>query len=88
MKSVAKQQPFFSAYPLKVLKEAAEAANDTHLQNHLKAVLAEPAKIKTNFRVSPMVNPYRITLSNLPTPRPALSTAIEPEGKEWFNHYE
>jgi hypothetical protein len=84
MKSAARSSSlFYSAYPLKVLEKA--AAEQEH--PHLKALLSSPAKPAKRFRVSPMVNPYPKQL-DIAAIRLAPQRLIEPEGGEWFNHYE
>ena len=84
MKSAARSSSlFYSAYPLKVLEKAAAESNHPHL----KALLSAKTKPAMRMRVSPMVDPYR-TKPNLDTLRPAPTRNIEPEGREWFNHYE
>ncbi len=87
MKSAAKSSPlYYSAYPLKVLEQAAASAEGRQYP-HLKAVLSAKTKTLTRMRVSPMVDPYRKKL-DITTLRPAPSKTMEPEGREWFNHYE
>lgn len=90
MRSVAKQSPYFSAYPLKVLEEAATKAGDQHQSPYLKAVSSGATQTPTRIRISPMVNPYPDrykSVKSLPL-RPTSSKGKEPEGREWFNHYE
>ena len=84
MKSAAKSSSlFYSAYPLKVLEKA--AAGSEH--PHLKALLTAKTKPAMRMRVSPMIDPYR-SKPDIATMRPQPTKNVEPQGGEWFNHYE
>ena len=80
MKSNKQSPLYFSAYPLKVIKESSSEQSP-----YLKAVLSGKTRTMSRIRVTPMQNPYskKITLSSV---KPAKN--VEPEGKEWFNNYE
>jgi len=87
MKAIAKQTTYFSAYPLKVLEQAAASAPETPQSPYLKALLTRKSATVARIRVTPMVNPYKVQVNALPL-RPAPLKQQDPEGREWFNHYE
>jgi len=80
MKSDKQSSLYFSAYPLKVIKESSSEQSP-----FLKAILSGKTRSMSRIRVTPMQNPYtqKIRLSSV---KPAKD--VEPEGKEWFNNYE
>ncbi|HTD93183.1 MAG TPA: hypothetical protein VK644_05205 [Chitinophagaceae bacterium] len=86
MRSIAKQSLYFSAYPLKALEQAAAKSVETVQSPYLRSLLS--GKTMTRLRISPMANPYPVGTGKSLTLRPTLSNTKEPEGKEWFNHYE
>lgn len=85
MKSSVKSTPFFSAYPLKLIKEPSLPAPTTS-SPYLRSVLAGKIKTTAKTRVFAMVNPY--PLKNTAVKRMAAFKEVEPGGDEWFNHYE
>lgn len=86
MKSIAKPSFYFSAYPLKAIKES--AATEKQPQSpYLRALLSGKTKSGKRARVFPMINPYndRFKLS----PRPdKLAKDIGLSEKDWFKNYE
>jgi hypothetical protein len=83
MKSTVRSSPYFSAYPLKAIKESTGAATESP---YLKSVLAGRTKASSRVRVLPMINPYR-QQNTLFRPVPP-AKEVESSGNEWFNHYE
>ena len=88
MKAVAKQTTYISAYPLKVLQQAASHSTETNQSPYLKALISGNARsATTRIRVSPMVNPYKVQVKPLAV-RPAPKDDKSSGNNEWFNHYE
>ena len=77
MKSNVKSTPYFSAYPLKAIRNIPSSAE----QNN-----STPKKMISRLRVMPMVNPYpeRIVSIN----KIKLHEEVKPTGIDWFNGYE
>ena len=75
---------YFSAYPLKAIKESSSSEQSPFL----KAILSGKTRTMSRVRVSPMLNPYKTSV------RPSAAKPInekkdvEPGGNEWFNNYE
>ena len=88
MRSIAKQSLYFSAYPLKALEQAAAKSVENVQSPYLRSLLSGKTKTLTRLRISPMANPYPVGTGKNLTLRPTLPNTKEPEGKEWFNHYE
>jgi hypothetical protein len=86
MKSTAKSSLYFSAYPLKAIKEPSPSTGTG--SPYLRSVLAGTGNIKTSSRVRvfPMANPYKQPISVTKPVNPAKD--VEASGDEWFNHYE
>ena len=75
---------YFSAYPLKAIKESSSSEQSPFL----KAILSGKTRTMSRVRVSPMLNPYKGTIKP-PTSKPKNEKKdIEPGGNEWFNNYE
>lgn len=87
MKAIVRQTNYISAYTLKTLEQAAANAPESPQTAHLKALLNKKASTTTRLRVTPMINPYKLPPEplSLRTTPPAHK---EPEGGDWFNHYE
>jgi hypothetical protein len=85
VKSSVKSTPFFSAYPLKLVKESSPPSASSS-SPYLRSVLAGKVKSTGKTRIFAMVNPY--TLKNTAGKRMAAFKEVEPRGEEWFNHYE
>lgn len=85
VKSSVKSTPFFSAYPLKLIKESSPPTAITS-SPYLRSVLAGKVKTSGKTRVFAMVNPYPV--KNTIVKRMAAFKDVEPGGDEWFNHYE
>lgn len=89
MSAVAKQPAFFSAYPLKVLEKAAAQSIESSRSPYLKALLSNNARPATRLRVSPMVNPYKEPLPQVPSKRPsAPAESRVNDSRDWYSHYE
>ena len=82
MKSVAKPSFYFSAYPLKVIKDASAAKEPG--SPYLRALLSGKTKSGQRARVLPMINPY----NKQSTPVPPDTNKLPLNEKEWFNNYE
>jgi hypothetical protein len=78
MKSHAKANPYFSAYPLKALPKA--ASPDT-ITGQIK-----PSRRISSLRIMPMANPYT-DKTNIPSTR-IKPLNIQPGGDTWYNNYE
>lgn len=87
MKATVKQTNYFSAYPLKVLERAMAEAPESPQRPHLKALLTKKTSPNIRLRVTPMINPYKLP-AETPSQRITPPVQKEPEGGEWFNHYE
>jgi len=88
MKSNAKPSLYFSAYPLKAIKEPA-ASNKPPESPYLKALLTGKSKTSSQGRVLSMTNPYKKQLFNpAPFKGDKLPKDIELTEKDWFKNYE
>ena len=86
MKSIAKPSFYFSAYPLKVIKESAAAKEPG--SPYLKALLSGKTKVSKGAKVFPMINPYSKQFMPAPLKADRLPKDIELTEREWFNNYE
>jgi len=86
MKSIVKPAFYFSAYPLKVIKESNPGKEPG--SPYLKALLSGTTKTSRRARVLPMINPYNNQVSLAPLDADKLPKDIELTEKEWFNNYE
>ena len=75
---------YFSAYPLKAIKESSTSEQSPFL----KAILSGKTRTLSRVRVSPMLNPYKGTLKPAAPKKNEEKKNIEPGGNEWFNNYE
>lgn len=88
MKSTAKPSLYFSAYPLKAIKEPS-ATNKLPESPYLKALLTGKSKTSSQGRVLSMANPYKKQLFNpAPFKGDKLPKDIELTEKDWFKNYE
>ncbi len=85
MKSNAKSPLYFSAYPLKAIKETSASAAPAQTP-YLRSILAGKSKSSSRVRVFAMVNPY----TELKTFRKPVQRAkdVPAAGQEWYNNYE
>ena len=88
MKSIVKPSFYFSAYPLKVIKE--QAAPDKQPGSpYLRALLSGKSKPKSNkARVLQMTSPYQVKVKSTRVRIDKLPTDIELTEKGWFKNYE
>ena len=86
MKSTVKSSFYFSAYPLKVIKES--SAGKEQGSPYLKSLLSGKMKASNRGRVFPMINPYNNQFRPAPPDADKLPKDIELTEKEWFNNYE
>lgn len=86
MKVSAHPSLYFSAYPLRVIKEKATTVNKQVQSPYLRSILSGKNKTVSRVRVFPMVNPYAQKLV-MPT---IIKKAkeVDPSGREWFSNYE
>lgn len=77
---------YFSAYPLKAIKESSSAEQSQ--SPFLKAILSGKTRTLSRVRVSPMLNPYKGSVKPSNTKSNDEKKSIEPGGNEWFNNYE
>jgi hypothetical protein len=75
---------YFSAYPLKAIKESSTSEQSPFL----KAILAGKTRTLSRVRVSPMLNPYKGTIKPSAQKSKNEKKDVEPGGNEWFNNYE
>jgi hypothetical protein len=88
MKSIVKPSFYFSAYPLRVIKDA-ESSDKKPGSPYLKALLTGKSKpVVKKARVFPMVNPYRGNFKMAPEQTDKLPKDIELTAKDWFKNYE
>jgi hypothetical protein len=87
MKNNMKPSFYYSAYPLKAIEKAVLSAKNGEPSPRLKALLSDDSKPKARIRTHPMTNPYKSVL-NVLRPRTKKAKDIEPDGKNWFHHYE
>jgi hypothetical protein len=85
MKSPASPSLFFSAYPLKALKQSACPEPDS---SYLKGLLTGKTKTSSRVRIFPMVNPYLKNYKPAPVDVNKIPKDIELTSKDWFNNYE
>ena len=85
MKSNKQSSLYFSAYPLKAIKESSSEQSP-----FLKAILSGKTRTLSRIRVSPMLNPYKVSSkpAGTKTGKVRVNKDIEPTGNEWFNNYE
>lgn len=86
MKSIVKPSFYFSAYPLKVIKQP--SSGDEPSSPYLKALLSGKTKTRSGARVFPMINPYNDQFKTVPFETEKLPKDIELTEKNWFNNYE
>ena len=86
MKSIDRPSFYFSAYPLKVIKEA--AADKEPGSPYLKALLSGRTKTSKRAKVLPMINPYTKQFRPAPLEADKLPKDMELTEKNWFNNYE
>ena len=86
MKSIAKPSFYFSAYPLRVIKEPSQTENQLK-SPYLKALLSGKSKTSNRARVLPMKK-YNGQFTPSPSEAGKLSKDIELTEKDWFNNYE
>lgn len=87
MKSTAKPSFYFSAYPLKAIKDSSSADKEPN-SPYLRALLSGSTKTSSRVRVFPMITPYKEQPKQLPPVVDKLHRDIELTEKEWFNNYE
>jgi hypothetical protein len=88
MKSNVQSTLYFSAYPLKALRDKASAKPSSTQSPYLKAILSGKTRTLSRVRVFPMVNPYRRSSVPVIPDASKLPKDIELTEKEWFNNYE
>ena len=86
MKSTVTSSFYFSAYPLKVIKDA--SADKEPGSPYLRALLSGKTKTGKRAKVFPMLNPYNQQFTPAPPEADKLPKDIELTEKEWFNNYE
>jgi hypothetical protein len=86
MKSIAKPSFYFSAYPLKVIKNVSPEKEPG--SPYLRALLSGKTKSNKRARVFPMMNPYNKQFMPAPVDSNKLPGDIELTEREWFNNYE
>ena len=86
MKSIVKSSFYFSAYPLKVIKETSPEKEPG--SPYLKALLSGKTKTSRRARVLPMISPYNNQFRPAPVEADKLPRDIELTEREWFNNYE
>ena len=88
MKLAAKSTLYFSAYPLKAVKETSSPAPTSTGSPYLRAVLAGTGSVKatSRVRVFPMTNPYK--KSDPVNNQRKHAKDVQSGRQEWFNHYE
>lgn len=86
MKLSAHPSLYFSAYPLRVIKEKDTKVNAQVRSPYLKSILAGKNKTVSRVRVFPMVNPYGQKLVMPVIIKKAKD--VDPSGKDWFSNYE
>ena len=75
MKTNLKTTPYFSAYPLKAIKNTSSSD-----QNN-----STPKKIISRLRVMPMVNPYPEKIMGI---KKLKTDNVQPTDINWYNSYE
>jgi hypothetical protein len=85
MKSNAHSSLYFSAYPLKAIKQASDATSTQ--SPYLRSVLsAGKTRSGSRVRVFPMSNPYKKPVVIAKPVKPVKDIGIGGDG--WFNNYE
>jgi len=85
MKSNAKSPLYFSAYPLKAIRESSPASSSPGQTPYLRSVLSGKTK-SSRVRVFPMADPY--------APKKELAKPMKPprqvegSGDAWYHNYE
>jgi hypothetical protein len=87
MKRIAKPSLYFSAYPLKAIKEPSLSDKQPD-SPFLKALLSGKTKTSSRVRVFPMKNPYEGQINPAPFAADKLPKDIELTEKDWFKNYE
>jgi hypothetical protein len=87
MKSIVKPSFYFSAYPLKVIKEA-DASEKKPESPYLRALLTGKTRTSRRAKVFTMINPYKDRYKPMPSQPDQLPKDIELTEKNWFNNYE
>ena len=89
MKRIAKPSFYFSAYPLKAIKEPSSSDKQPD-SPFLKALLSGKTKTSSRVRVRvfPMKNPYEGQINPAPFVADKLPKDIELTAKDWFKNYE
>jgi hypothetical protein len=87
MKRISKPSLYFSAYPLKAIKEPSSSDKQTD-SPFLKALLSGKTKTSSRVRVFPMINPYKDQINPSPFEADKLPKDIELTEKDWFKNYE
>jgi hypothetical protein len=86
MNTIVKPSFYFSAYPLKVIKES---SSDKEPESpYLKALLSGKTKTSSRVRVFPMLNPYKGQSDQVPFDTSKLPKDIELTERDWFKNYE
>lgn len=87
MKRITKQSLYFSAYPLKAIKEP--STNDKQPESpFLKILLSGKTRTSSRVRVFPMKNPYMGPVTRAPFTGTELPKDIELTERDWFKNYE
>lgn len=87
MKSTAKPSLYFSAYPLKAIKESSTTNNQPD-SPYLKAMLSGKTNSSSRVRVLPTITPYKVQPPQVPSDTDNLPKDIELTEKDWFKNYE
>jgi hypothetical protein len=86
MKSNAKPSIYFSAYPLKTIKQS---SSPTESSPYLKAILSGKTRSVNRIKVLPMVNPYHSIKNYRPVAKPRLTNEdVRLNEGGWYNNYE
>ena len=87
MKSNANPSFYFSAYPLKAIKQASSSTETT--SRYLKSILSGKTRSVNRVRVLPMVNPYKSIKNYKPVTKPSpKSEDVKLNEGGWYNNYE
>jgi len=87
MKSIARPNLYFSAYPLKAIKDPS-AVNKQPESPYLRALLSGKHQTSSREKVLPMINTYKKQLRPVPSAMDKLPKDIELTEKDWFKNYE
>jgi len=87
MKNTVKSSAYFAAYPLKAVEKSMGQPDLSQQSPYLQSLLAGQRKTNTELRVYPMRHPYQEPTQPL-TERPRPLDQKDPQGNDWFNHYE